>query len=722
VGNQPAGVALYENAQDPTKNRTYVINQYDKTVSVIDTNPTSSKYNQVVGTIKLASTPSDIVVNSTGTRAYVTMKGNASVAVIDTAAMKVVDVNPETSTVDSIKVGSTPAGIAISPDDKKLYVTNGGSSTVSVIDTTLNKEVSRITVGSQPSGIAVSPDGQKLYVTLRYADSLATVNLANNAVSTVKVGDSPRQVALTPDGKRAFVTNYDGTVSVVDTTTNTQVAKIVTGGPKYQPAGVAISSDGTLAYVANGKDTVSVFDTKTNSIIRTVTIDSAAESGPHYVALSADGTRIYVTDLNDDNVRTLSLTRGNTAPLAIADPTKETNPNTGVVSGLVNLKDPDGDAVTLTTVSGPTNGTVSYNTANGTYTYTPTFPARQQAGQGGPTTDTFTVRATDPSGAFKDASVTVPISPVGTIPVTVTAINAGSSPYAVAIRGNTLYVASDKLYVIDKTTNQVISSVPGVGSGPVVVSPDGGTAYVGSAYGGQSVYVVNTNTGQVAKTIDFPLGETYNGTWDLAMSPDGSKVYVALGDSSVAVIDTTSNEVVSTTPVSFFDGDMELSPDGSLLYGTTVQVIHTATMSSTYPDDYINTSESRGYWTQLAVSPDGKRLYQTDVDGYLLVVDTDPTHTTTYHTQIATITIPAGARDVALSPDGTRAYVAAWDGRTVTVVDTSSNTVIGIFTTDQSGGPTQDQFITVDPATGKLYIVDVSDGKVYAVTVGSPTV
>jgi YVTN family beta-propeller protein len=256
----------------------------------------------------------------------------------------------------------------------------------------------------------------------------------------------------------------------------------------------------------------------------------------------------------------------------------------------------------------------------------------------------------------------------------------------------------------------------------VVVSPDGGTAYVGSAYGGQSVYVVNTNTGQVIDTIDFPLGEVYNGTWDLAMSPDGSKVYVALGDSSVAVVDTTTNEVVSTTPVSFFDGDMELSPDGSLLYGTTVQVIHTATMSSAYPGDYINTSESRGYWTQLAVSPDGKRLYQTDVDGYLLVVDTDPAHTTTYHTQIATITIPAGARDVALSPDGTRAYVTAWDGRTVTVVDTASNAVVGIFTTDQSGGPTQDQFITVDPVTGKLYIVDVSDGKVYAVTVGSPSV
>lgn len=65
------------------------------------------------------------------------------------------------------------------------------------------------------------------------------------------------------------------------------------------------------------------------------------------MALSADGTRIYVTDLNDDNVRVLSLTRGNTAPLSTTPSTVGTpNVYTGAVSGLVNIKDPDGDPIT----------------------------------------------------------------------------------------------------------------------------------------------------------------------------------------------------------------------------------------------------------------------------------------------------------------------------------------------------------------------------------------
>jgi hypothetical protein len=46
----------------------------------------------------------------------------------------------------------------------------------------------------------------------------------------------------------------------------------------------------------------------------------------------------------------------------------------------------------------------------------------------------------------------------------------------------------------------------------------------------------------------------------------------------------------------------------------------------------------------------------------------------------------------------------------VSVIDTTTNTVIGTFTTDQSGGSGQEQFMTVDPVSGTLYITDPADG------------
>ena len=38
-----------------------------------------------------------------------------------------------------IPVGATPRGVAVAPDGDHVYVTNSGSNTVSVIDTTTNK-------------------------------------------------------------------------------------------------------------------------------------------------------------------------------------------------------------------------------------------------------------------------------------------------------------------------------------------------------------------------------------------------------------------------------------------------------------------------------------------------------------------------------------------------------------------------------------------------------
>ena len=73
--------------------------------------------------------------------------------------------------VTNVTVGASPAGLAVSADGRRAYVTNSGSNTVSVIDTdptsaAVNTEIRRITVGSGPTGIAVTPDGRRLFVTL----------------------------------------------------------------------------------------------------------------------------------------------------------------------------------------------------------------------------------------------------------------------------------------------------------------------------------------------------------------------------------------------------------------------------------------------------------------------------------------------------------------------------------------------------------------------------
>ena len=63
-----------------------------------------------------------------------------------------------------IGVGEEPRCVAIHPNDRVAYVTNGISGTVSVVDLVHRKVVTTIAVGTEPRGCALTPNGNLLYV------------------------------------------------------------------------------------------------------------------------------------------------------------------------------------------------------------------------------------------------------------------------------------------------------------------------------------------------------------------------------------------------------------------------------------------------------------------------------------------------------------------------------------------------------------------------------
>ncbi|MFD1200647.1 InlB B-repeat-containing protein, partial [Leucobacter albus] len=139
--------------------------------------------------------------------------------------------------------------------------------------------------------VAVSPDGARAYVTNFGSGTVSVIDTATNTVTeTVAVGRDPSSVAVSPDGARAYVANSRGsTMSVIDTATNTVTGTVTVG---VNPSSVAVSPDGARAYVTNyANDTVSVIDTTTNTVTETVTVGF----NPSSVAVSPDGARAYVT-------------------------------------------------------------------------------------------------------------------------------------------------------------------------------------------------------------------------------------------------------------------------------------------------------------------------------------------------------------------------------------------------------------------------------------------
>ena len=129
----------------------------------------------------------------------------------------------------------------------QAYVTDIKGTAVSVINTSTNTLSTTITVGTSPFGVAMTPDGTKAYVTNYIDDTVSVINTATGLVSaTITVGNDPAGVAITPNGAFAYVANGgDGTVSVINTATNAVITTIplaVGSGPQ----GVAICP-GTVA-------------------------------------------------------------------------------------------------------------------------------------------------------------------------------------------------------------------------------------------------------------------------------------------------------------------------------------------------------------------------------------------------------------------------------------------------------------------------------------------
>ena len=131
--------------------------------------------------------------------------------------------------------------------------------------------------------------------------------------------------------------------------------------------------------------------------------------------------------------------------------------------------------------------------------------------------------------------------------------------------GSRLYVSGNDagILVIDTATNTAIRQITGFNAMELAVHPDGTKIYATDSNIPTQVAVFNPATGeQLALTA---LTETRNG---LALSPDGSRVFVSTLDARIHILDGTTLQTIATVQQDQFQGAdaMVPDPDGKILY------------------------------------------------------------------------------------------------------------------------------------------------------------
>ena len=274
------------------KTYAYVANRDDNTVSVIDT-----ATNKVTSTVPVGLCPVEVAVSPDGKKVYVSNFNSSNISVIDTNT---------NSVTDTVAVNGK---MTVSPDSSKLYVLNPIED-ISVVDTStyfitdeMKREVK--SYNAIPTNIAISQDGTKLYVVNVNSNSVSIIDTTTEKdIYDIFVGrmfeGGILEIAVSPDGTKVYVpylSPYSGqdTIAVIDTTTYTVINPIHID---FIPGDVAVSPDGTKLYVSDpfGKS-VSVFDTATYRLIhKVIGIDQ-----PYHIAITPDGTKVYVTNFKNNN-------------------------------------------------------------------------------------------------------------------------------------------------------------------------------------------------------------------------------------------------------------------------------------------------------------------------------------------------------------------------------------------------------------------------------------
>ena len=119
-----------------------------------------------------------------------------------------------------IMVGDNPVALLLDRSQNRLYVANAGSDTISIVDTQsdtvvdtliLRPEDARGLPGATPLGMALSIDEKRLYVVLADMNAVAVTDLVRRQViGYIPVGWYPTAVQISPDGKTLFVANSRG--------------------------------------------------------------------------------------------------------------------------------------------------------------------------------------------------------------------------------------------------------------------------------------------------------------------------------------------------------------------------------------------------------------------------------------------------------------------------------------------------------------------------------
>ena len=259
----------------------------DNTVYQLDGNS-----GRIVNQFEADNQPHEGIVSPDGSTIFVAIPQAGHVVILDAETLR------EKGRIDTEYfhrrdgASTSPHGIAITSDGSKVYigVERAEIPGIVIYDVRAGRVLGKLDVMLEGGHfLAIDQRTDKLYYPMRSDNRVLVINTRTDRVENIiPVEGGPVGVDFTPGGEAWIHSDYDGSVTVLDTRTGEVIERIERTGTG---AGrIAVSPDGRYAASTRGgsKD-VAIIDTRTREIAARVNV-----GGLGFPLFSPDGTKLYV--------------------------------------------------------------------------------------------------------------------------------------------------------------------------------------------------------------------------------------------------------------------------------------------------------------------------------------------------------------------------------------------------------------------------------------------
>jgi YVTN family beta-propeller protein len=288
VATFTAGGLFRQPALDLNIYRVAVLNA-DPTISVLDPR-VGFGGTSLLAMVQLAAPGEDWVLAADRGRLFVAMPQVGKVAVVDARTWNV---------IANVEAGQGLSRVLLQPDGGYLWAAYDHG--VAAINPMNARVVARIRTGGGKHDLAVSDDNRSLFVTNAASGTTSVIDMQKLAVvRQVPSGANPVSVAWSALARAAYVVSgSDGAIVAIDPHRADPRARI---GTEPGPSRIRFAPGARFAFITNPSlDKVYVLDASSNQIVQTALV----EKGPFEVTFS--DTIAYIRHLHSETVLMITL-------------------------------------------------------------------------------------------------------------------------------------------------------------------------------------------------------------------------------------------------------------------------------------------------------------------------------------------------------------------------------------------------------------------------------